>query len=255
MTQYKLPIFLFILLSLGVLAATGVVDCSSPLPKTVLKKAHQANSAQLLPASPEVRKEKLRQILSRREFGVSQQGLLERVTGWIIEKISNAVKWMLGSGQIGNGLSQVLSVILASAIIVLFIALIAFVLARIGAAGIASRTAAGMNDLYEGPKTPKAALSEAARLASEGDYRSALRLVYLAILLKLDDRELIRFDRTGTNWEYLAKLRPYSELQEILRPVTIAFDEKWYGHAPASDEDYREFLDIYHNVESYEAAG
>jgi hypothetical protein len=200
---------------------------------------------------PSVRKEQLKQILARREFANSEESAFDKVIRHIGEAFKNAVGWMfenLGMGEASEGLSAVVAIV----IIVLFLVLLAYVLSRISLGRAGDRSIVEAEGAYEGPASPKRALDEAARFASAGDYRSAMRLVYLAVLLHLDEREMIRFDRTGTNWEYLASLRQHSTLQDVLRPVTMTFDRKWYGHETATDRDYTALVNAYKAVEAFE---
>lgn len=214
-------------------------------------------------ASPEVRKEKLANILSRREFAASRMSwvdqiverarrLASRAAGAISRALDRAFGWVFGEGWGAAGVSKTLSQVLSVVVIILFLLLLAYVLARLGGARVVGSVSEGPDDFYAGPGSPRAALDDAAPLAAAGDFRSALRLVYLAALLELDERELIRFDRTGTNWEYLAALRSRPDIDATLRPVTMLFDRKWYGHEPAAESDYVRFLDAYRAIESVE---
>jgi hypothetical protein len=199
--------------------------------------------------SPVQRKSELRSILSQREFRDAQMSLMDR----FVDRIKKALyRWFNRHDfqGVGNVLDAFTAVVVIVAIILL-ICLIAFALTFIGRRAMRGRTSLQENDIYAGPRTPKGALDESARLAAEGDFRSALRLAYLATLLRLDDKEIIRFDRTGTNWEYLYMLRNRSRLYAMLRPVTVTFDCKWYGHEPATETDYQAFVTAYRTVDSF----
>jgi preprotein translocase subunit SecG len=202
------------------------------------------------PAPPQVRKQQLGAILASPEFSRSDLGILERLgravrraTGGLFERVFGGIR---GSGKEAENLSVLLAVL----VVLFFVILLAYVLA-----GAAQRRAflrpapQDSSGAWAGPDSAAAALEQAAGLASSGDFRSAIRLVYLAVLLKLDEREMIRFDRTGTNWEYLSRLVGRPEIYGPLRPVTVMFDRKWYGREPAAESDYRSFLDAYGHVE------
>lgn len=203
--------------------------------------------------SPEVRKEKLESILSRREFAGSEISAWDRFVKWLNRIIERIRVWLFGRIISDSKTSRVLSALFAVIIIVLFLLLVSYVIARLSYGVHRGRSEPLQEDIYAGPDTSRRALEEAARAAASGDFRSALRLVYLSVLLNLDDRELIRFDRTGTNWEYFSALGKHSEIQNTLRPVTIIFDRKWYGHEPATKDDYNVFVAAYYAVESAEA--
>ncbi len=69
-----------------------------------------------------------------------------------------------------------------------------------------------------------------------------MRFLYLAALLRLDERDLLRYDRAMTNREYLEQTRDNPVLRARLAPVVDTFDRVWYGHVPldaTAFADYR----------------
>ncbi len=86
--------------------------------------------------------------------------------------------------------------------------------------------------------TARTALDQASQVARSGDYRTAMRYLYISALLWLDERDLLRYDRALTNREYLERLRGNPALRERLRPVVETFDRVWYGHAPLDAESF-----------------
>lgn len=80
--------------------------------------------------------------------------------------------------------------------------------------------------------TANSALQQATLLARDGDYRTAVRYLYLSALLWLDERGRLRYDRSLTNHEYLERLRDNPPLRTALLPVVETFDRVWYGHMP-----------------------
>lgn len=202
--------------------------------------------------SPDVRKERIRTILARREFVPAHETLTDKVVRWIGRKIGRMFAWLADKIGLAGGSTQWIAVVISIVVVVFFLWLLARVVARLvprGMGGSGERE----EDAHAGPGSPKQALEEAAKLAAAGDFRSAVRLVYLAALLRLDERYLIRFDRTGTNWEYLRAISGHRQFHGALQPVTLTFDRKWYGHEPASESDYGAFVDAYQAVESAEA--
>ncbi len=83
--------------------------------------------------------------------------------------------------------------------------------------------------------------------ASQGDYRLALRFIYLALLVALDTDGVLRFDRSKTNWEYLRALRASgrADVYETMAPLTRDFDRIWYGFAATDSGDYARALAQY----------
>jgi hypothetical protein len=94
------------------------------------------------------------------------------------------------------------------------------------------------DDDPEARLTARTALDQAGEIARGGDYRAAMRYLYLSALLWLDERDLLRYDRALTNREYLDRLRDNVALRERLRPVVETFDQVWYGHAPLDAQSF-----------------
>jgi len=89
--------------------------------------------------------------------------------------------------------------------------------------------------------------------ATAGRYREAVRALYLACLLRFDEADVARFDRSETNWEHLARIEESPKLPTGLdfRTPTQHFDRIWYGYQTKGMADvdqfrewYREFTDV-----------
>ncbi len=89
--------------------------------------------------------------------------------------------------------------------------------------------------------TADAALKRAQEVSASGDYRSAVRYLYLSSLLLLEERGLLNYDRTRTNREYLRSVSHKPELASILRDVVDVFDRVWYGFQALDDASYAEY--------------
>jgi hypothetical protein len=87
----------------------------------------------------------------------------------------------------------------------------------------------------------RGALAQAGTLAAGGDYRAAIRYLYLSTLLLLDERRLLRYDRSLTNREVLGQVAGDEALVERLRPVVEEFDRVWYGFAPVDEAEYEDY--------------
>lgn len=79
------------------------------------------------------------------------------------------------------------------------------------------------------PGTAAQARQQASQLAQSGNYREAVRRLYLAALLRLREREIIRFDSSLTNQEVLARMQSNAPARAHLEPVVDTFDRVWYG--------------------------
>lgn len=81
-----------------------------------------------------------------------------------------------------------------------------------------------------------------------GDYRQAVRLSYLRLLRRLDERGLIRYNGRATNQEYIRQLS--GTLQEApFRFLTGAYEKVWYGHFGLSEEAFRRLLTYFTDLD------
>jgi hypothetical protein len=85
------------------------------------------------------------------------------------------------------------------------------------------------------------ALKRAQELSGAGDYRTAVRYLYLSSLLILDERGLLRYDRSQTNREYLRGVAHIPKLAAGLRSVIDVFDRTWYGYQPLDKDTYEQY--------------
>jgi len=90
--------------------------------------------------------------------------------------------------------------------------------------------------------TADTALQRAREISETGDYRTAVRYLYLSSLLLLDERGLLRFDRSKTNREYLRSVTAFPHLSEPLRQVIDVFDRVWYGFQPLDRDDFEHYM-------------
>jgi hypothetical protein len=99
--------------------------------------------------------------------------------------------------------------------------------------------AAAPDDLTDGPRTAAEARAQAQAAAQSGQYRVAVRRLYLAALLQLAEGGWIEVARNLTNREVLGRVPADSPVYAHLLPVVETFDRVWYGiHEP----DHATFL-------------
>ena len=91
--------------------------------------------------------------------------------------------------------------------------------------------------------TSDAALQKARDLSRGGDYRSAVRYLYLSSLLLLDERGLLRYDRSKTNREYLQSLTGSPGLARPLGEVIEVFDNVWYGNHSLDADSFQHYTE------------
>lgn len=74
--------------------------------------------------------------------------------------------------------------------------------------------------------------------ARQGRWLEGVRLLHLAVLALLHRADLIRFEPTRTNGEYVRQLRPRAELQGAFRDLTAVVERKWYGTRSCAPDEF-----------------
>ena len=91
--------------------------------------------------------------------------------------------------------------------------------------------------------TSQGAFKRAENLSMQGDYRNAIRYLYLLSLLVLDEQGVMRYDRSSTNREYLRSVSSRPELAKPLRDVIDVFDRTWYGFEAVDENTYKSYVE------------
>ncbi len=99
------------------------------------------------------------------------------------------------------------------------------------------RRAVAHDDELEQAPLDLAGRSRAA--AAAGQYREATRLLFLALLLGFQQRELLRIESWKTNWEYAEALEERnSPWVGLFRASALRFDTVWYGGREIDADEY-----------------
>lgn len=72
-----------------------------------------------------------------------------------------------------------------------------------------------------------------------GNYRLAIRLLYLQNLKVLTDKNIIVWQSNKTNYAYLHEINE-SNLRQLFKHITDVFEYAWYGHLAVDKEDFDE---------------
>ncbi len=84
---------------------------------------------------------------------------------------------------------------------------------------------------------PEELIAQADDLAGQGDFRGAIRHLYLALVRALQMRRILPRTKTQTNGEHVRQLAAHPTLRDLVRPFASMFDEKWYGGGGATADD------------------
>jgi hypothetical protein len=88
--------------------------------------------------------------------------------------------------------------------------------------------------------TAQEASDRAKAAVQAGDYRAATRHLYLSTLLWLEERGVVRYDRSRTNREYLQQMRGKPS-HDAFVPVVETFERVWYGKRPLDADDFDQY--------------
>ncbi|MBC8080608.1 MAG: DUF4129 domain-containing protein [Gorillibacterium sp.] len=185
-------------------------------------------------------KEKLRQILERSEYDPhSKSDNLNPIKTWL-EKLWNRLIDLFPDSAIPQGASKLLAIIT----LFILVAVLAYFIIRLTRGIVMSRRMTGQShrvfhgsDLFELSHTQL--LQEAQSFADHGDYREAVRRMFLASLLLMNCREWVTAEKWKTNHEYVEELQ---ERYPVLVPAFIQsaelFERVYYGGENADVLDY-----------------
>ena len=82
----------------------------------------------------------------------------------------------------------------------------------------------------------------------KGDYVKAVRMLYLALLILLDTKEIIAYHPSLTNFEYRLRVHSYP-FSNLFERVTRTFDTIYYGGKPATGSDFSYFIEAFAQIE------
>jgi len=125
--------------------------------------------------------------------------------------------------------------------LVLFLVLF-YVLRGLDASFVAERALNPDDVEDDAALTATTAMKHAQTLSASGDYRTAIRYLYLSALLALDERGALRYDRTLTNREYIRTLEKRPALARAFGSVVGVFDRVWYGKQPVDADTYADYV-------------
>jgi hypothetical protein len=153
------------------------------------------------------------------------------------------------AGAAGQGVANILVVVLVAGVVVVLALVLLRALGKAPLAGEGSQLEVSTQDAATLAADPTNALSRppegwahlADELAARGEYREAVRSLYLALLSRLHREGVIHYDTTLSNWDYLRQFRSRREWLPSFRELTRRFDFAWYGNLPVGAEGYRDF--------------
>jgi hypothetical protein len=169
----------------------------------------------------------------------AQESLAARIWRWIEARLREWFPdWQPAQGTISAELSTWVGWIVVGVAAIALALLASYWLQGILANLIGGSDAARRREIHDLPLDAATAQAQAQREADAGNYREAVRRLYLAALLLLDEQRLIALDRSRTNREMLAALPADSLARAHLGPVIATFDAVWYGIREPDEPTY-----------------
>lgn len=243
----------------AVMLPDGRVISVQPATLTRLMRAEEPDLAQLNahlttllsaqaewppPQLPALDEAALAEILARPEFQYEapEPNAIQRFWRDLQRRFWDFVGDLLPQGEVSFPLGDLVTFL---GLIALFLILL-YALRSLFADLIAEAAIQAAHGEDEEHLTADIALKRAQEHSGSGDYRVAVRYLYLSSLLLLEERDLLRYDRSLTNREYLRSLAHRPHLAAILREVIDVFDRVWYGFQPLAADEYETYA---HQVE------
>jgi len=195
----------------------------------------------------------LNQVLARSEFQPKSDKKPQSLVGWLLHQIGrllnpllqpigrrllSAARWFASLQELREVVAVVIGVVALTALGIWAVR----GLRRGFSSGVARLPVVAPGERLNAVDLRK----EADELAGKRSYRLAIRALYLAALLRLDERGVLSFERALTNREVLknAGKSGSAPLVERLAPLVDRFDRHWYGAVVCTEDDYREFAHL-----------
>ena len=113
-----------------------------------------------------------------------------------------------------------------------------------GAANGPVETALTSDPMSALAKPPESWAGLADELAARGEYREAIRHLYLALLSRLHRDGAIDYDPTNSNWDYLRHFKGQPARKAPFRDLTLRFDFAWYGNLDVTSVAWHSFRGV-----------
>lgn len=221
--------------------------------RTVSIPSRLAGALALAAAAPEPGRTQnaLAEILRRPEF------FPLAIEKWM-ERLSEIISRHFAGSTAGRGFSDLLRLLdndyVRNAAMVLVIAL--FLLIVLFTKGLLGRNILSLRAMREralsgGEKMSPLLLElQAEELAGRGEFLHAMKSLYIAFLLHLSARNVLRFDPARTNREIERTLRAMGRetLVRDLMPFNRMFESRCYAMRPCSGDDFIEFRGRYEHL-------
>lgn len=87
------------------------------------------------------------------------------------------------------------------------------------------------------------------KATAQGDFRLAVRMLFLRLLKELSGKNIIQYKQDRTNLDYLLQLHNTAYYPQFFR-LTRHFEYSWYGHFEVEENTYRAIADEFSRFEN-----
>jgi hypothetical protein len=195
---------------------------------------------------------KINKILERSEYREKQDSRIGafikevwRKIGDFLSELYAAFMRLLGKLFGSTAQSSLFAKILIIAVLVAAVILIMGVVKQIKPRKKRARKRTILGEELDAATTPRDLADAAMAAARAGDFRTAIRKLYISLLYDLAERNVIELEDSATNHEYLARLSRFNSLTAPVGYLTDRFDYCWYGMTPSSEEEFSTCLARY----------
>jgi hypothetical protein len=197
-------------------------------------RAEAKSLAQPSELSPDAARQKLDEVLSRREFrGIrgptAFDRLRARLAGWVADLL-DAIFGRLRGHPWGTRVFLWLLVLVPGLMFLVWI--VRLLLNR------PPGPALDLDGAAPAPTTWRDLARQALAAAERGNYRDSVRLAYWAGVYRLEELGVWQANRTRTHREYLRLLPENHPNRAAVSAITLRFEQVWYGGTAASSDDF-----------------
>ncbi len=161
----------------------------------------------------------------------------ERLVRWMGELINNAFGGEGYTQEAGRVISTLFIIFIVAAVIALLIFVLFKTKRKLG-----RRPKDILGEKIQGDTTPVSLRSRAEEALRNEDYREAVRLQYIALLLLLHEGKFLYLEDSMTNYEIYIKLKnnEFHSLDAFAYIMEV-FNSVWYGNKSFTSVDYQGF--------------
>src|ERR1041384_6489400 len=195
-------------------------------------------------------RDKIREILSRPAFQPEKETVIgafikrevREVIGELLSSLGRLIEKIFGVSSSNSLVSKL--VLIAVALIALAVGATLLRTMRFPRAK-RKKTRVVLGEQLSADSTSHDLAEAGMAAARSGDFRLAVRKLYVSLLYELFERNLIELEESATNHEYLSKVSRFGLLAGPMRFLTERFDYVWYGMVPSSEDDFAAYLASY----------